>query len=140
MDNYEYLEAPIEKINATLMSGIEVDMRENLRGMINAHRPSEEISLFIDKSILQKLDVVEPLLKNESGNGVLPNTANVPKTLANIDALQQGFGVYTGERKEMGQANDSQKQEVRNKIDQIRLKLNEMLDLYKKGNSAKPCQ
>ena len=136
LDNYEYLEAPIEKINATLMSGIEVDMRENLRGMINAHRPSEEISLFIDKSILQKLDVVEPLLKNETGNGVLPNTANVPKTLANIDALQQGFGVYTGERKEMGQANDSQKQEVRNNIDQIRLKLNEMLDLYKKGNSA----
>src|SRR5215218_10198939 len=136
LDNYEFLEAPIEKINATLMSDIEVDMRENLRSMISANRSSEEISMLIDKSILQKLDMVEPLLMSEQGNSVLPNTVNIPKTLANIDALQQGFGVYTGERKGMGQANDSQKQEVRNDIDQIRLKLNDMLDIYKKGNSA----
>jgi high-affinity iron transporter len=136
LDNYEFLEAPIEKINATLMSGIEIDMRENLRNMIHANRSSEEISLFIDKSILQKLDIAEPLLKNELGNSVLPDTANIPKSLANIDALQQGFGVYTGERKEMGQANDSQKQGVRNNIDHIRLKLDEMLNFYKKGNSA----
>jgi len=92
--------------------------------------------LFIDKSILQKLDIAEPLLKNELGNSVLQETANIPKSLANIDALQQGFGVYTGERKEMGQANDSQKQVVRNNIDNIRLKLDEMLNFYKKGNSA----
>jgi high-affinity iron transporter len=104
--------------------------------MIHANRSSEEISLFIDKSILQKLDIAEPLLKNELGNSVLPDTANIPKSLANIDALQQGFGVYTGERKEMGQANDSQKQGVRNDIDLIRLKLDEMLNVYKKGNSA----
>jgi high-affinity iron transporter len=136
LDNYEYLEAPIEKINATLMSDIEVDMRENLRTMINANKTSEEISLFIDKSILQKLDMVEPLLKNQPGNSALPSTVNIPKTLANIDALHQGFGVYTGERKEMGQADDTQKQGVRNDIDQIRLKLNDMLDIYKKGNSA----
>ncbi len=136
LDNYEFLEAPIEKINATLMSGIEIDMRENLRNMIHANRSSEEISSFIDKSILQKLDIAEPLLKNELGNSVLPDTANIPKSLANIDALQQGFGVYTGERKEMGQANDSQKQGVRIDIDQIRLKLDEMLNFYKKGNSA----
>jgi high-affinity iron transporter len=136
LDNYEFLEAPIEKINATLMSDIEINMRENLRSMIHANGSSEEISLFIDKSILQKLDMVEPLLISEPGNSVLQSTVNIPKTLANIDALQQGFGVYTGERKGMGQANDSQKQEVRSDIDQIRLKLNEMLDLYKKGNYA----
>src|SRR5918996_3559548 len=34
LDNYEYLEAPIEKLNATLMEDIEVDMREELRGML----------------------------------------------------------------------------------------------------------
>ena len=34
LDNYEYLEAPIEKLNSTLMTDIEVDMREELRDML----------------------------------------------------------------------------------------------------------
>src|SRR5918996_1647160 len=39
LDNYEYLEAPIERLNATLMEDIEVDMREELRGMLKEEQP-----------------------------------------------------------------------------------------------------
>ena len=133
LDNYEFLEAPIEKINSTLMSELEIAMRENLRSMISEQKPSQEIISFIDNSIIQKLDRIEPSLRQLPENISISTTANIPKTLANIETLQKGFGIYTGERKDIGQANDLQKQGVRNNIDQIRLKLNEMLKLYKEG-------
>ena len=53
------------------------------------------------------------------------------KTFANIQQLSQGFGIYTGERKEMGQTDESSKGVVRDNIDQIRLKLDDVLQEYK---------
>ena len=53
------------------------------------------------------------------------------RTFADIEALSKGFGIYTGERKEMGQTDESSKGVVRDNIDQIRLKLENVLQEYK---------
>ena len=135
LDNYEYLEAPIEKHDPTLMLDIEIEMREELRQLIREERSPQEISSFIS-AILGKLDQAEDLLKNDpeylSNLNATATTAG--SSLANIQGLRQGFGTYTGEIRQMGEADDPAKESVRNNIDQIRLKLSEMLRLYENKN------
>jgi high-affinity iron transporter len=55
LDNYEYLEAPIEKHDPDLMVTIEEEMREELRRMIEARESVESIEAFVN-GILVKLD------------------------------------------------------------------------------------
>ena len=135
LDNYEYLEAPIEKHDADLMLDIEIEMREELRQMIREERSPQEISGFII-AILGKLDQAEDLLRNDpeyrSNSNATATTAG--SSLANIQGLRQGFGIYTGEIRQMGEADDPAKQSVRDNIDQIRLKLSDMLRLYENEN------
>jgi high-affinity iron transporter len=135
LDNYEYLEAPIEKHDPALMLDIEIEMREELRQMIREERSPQEISSFIT-AILGKLDQAEDLLRNDpeylSNLNATATTAG--SSLANIQGLRQGFGTYTGEIRQMGEADDPAKESVRNNIDQIRLKLSEMLRLYENKN------
>jgi high-affinity iron transporter len=135
LDNFEYLEVPIEKHDADLMLDIEVEMREELRQLIMEERSSQEINSFIT-SILGKLDQAEDLLKNdpEYQSNLNTNTTASGASLANIQGLRQGFGTYTGEIRQMGEADDPAKESVRNNIDQIRLKLSEMLRLYENKN------
>jgi high-affinity iron transporter len=131
LDNFEYLEAPIEKHDPDLMQDIEIEMREELRQMILEERSPQEINGFVT-AILGKLDQAENLLKNdpEYRSNLNTNTTSSGSSLANIQGLRQGFGTYTGEIRQMGEANDPAKESVRNNIDQIRLKLSEMLRLY----------
>jgi high-affinity iron transporter len=131
LDNFEYLEAPIEKHDPDLMQDIEIEMREELRQMIIGERSPQEINGFVT-AILGKLDQAENLLKNdpEYRSKLNTNTTSSGSSLANIQGLRQGFGTYTGEIRQMGEANDPAKESVRNNIDQIRLKLSEMLRLY----------
>jgi high-affinity iron transporter len=135
LDNYEYLEAPIEKHDPELMLDIEIEMREELRQMISEDRPPQEINAFVT-TILSKLGEAEELLRSDptflSSSSSDDNNATTASgsILANIEGLREGFGSYTGEKRQMGEANDPAKQSVRNNIDQIRLKLNEMLRLY----------
>jgi high-affinity iron transporter len=131
LDNFEYLEAPIEKHDPDLMQNIEIEMREELRQMIIGERSPQEINGFVT-AILGKLDQAENLLKNdpEYRSKLNTNTTSIGSSLANIQGLRQGFGTYTGEIRQMGEANDPAKESVRNNIDQIRLKLSEMLRLY----------
>ena len=65
LDNYEYLEAPIEKHDPNLMVSIEEEMREELRRMIQARESVESIETFVN-GILVKLDEAEELLKNDA--------------------------------------------------------------------------
>jgi high-affinity iron transporter len=138
LDNYEYLEAPIEKLNATLMVDIEVDMREELRKMLKEKQSPTAIESFID-GILVKLSMAEELLNNDpshlaqSQNRTTATTRQSPPGFANIQGLSQGFGTYTGERRQMGEAEDPAKTAVRGDIDQIRIKLDESLSLYNEG-------
>lgn len=163
LDNFEYLEPPIEKHDSKLKSDIELAMREQLRQMIKDKVPGDKITSSVN-SILLNLDKAQYFLNSDSlsqnnipsispntnGNRELTTTtATAPlttpsslagikngKTFADIQTLSKGFGIYTGERRGIGQASDSSKVSVRNNIDQIRLSLDDMLNQYSKGSYA----
>jgi high-affinity iron transporter len=131
LDNYEYLEAPIEKHDPELMVDIEIEMREELREMIRNEEPATAIEDHVN-DILVKLDQAEELLANDPS---FSQSTGTPAGFADIEGLAAGFGTYTGERREMGEADDPAKAAVRNNIDQIRIKLDETLRLYREGNA-----
>src|SRR5215217_2371401 len=138
-------------------------MREQLRQMIKDKVPGDKITSSVN-SILLNLDKAQYFLNSDSlsqnnipsispntnGNRELTTTtATAPlttpsslagikngKTFADIQTLSKGFGIYTGERRGIGQASDSSKVSVRNNIDQIRLSLDDMLNQYSKGSYA----
>jgi len=135
LDNYEYLEAPIEKNDPNLMVDIEIDMREELRKHIKNNENLEVIEPFINQ-IKTKLDQAKLLLQSDPS--IIKNNNNnsngsilSENDLANIKELSKGFGSFQGEHKEMGESSDPQKQGVRNDIDQIRLNLQKVVELYK---------
>ena len=138
LDNFEYLEAPIEEVNSTLMLQIETNMRENLRALIKNQTPLADIEAYIS-NIKEDLQVSKQLLSTPStvqsnNNFTLPSSF-VTNT-ANIDSLKQGFGVYTGERRSMGEASEDFKGQVRNDIDTIRLKLDEVVAIYNQNDTS----
>jgi high-affinity iron transporter len=134
LDNYEYLEAPIEKHDPELMVTIEEEMREELRRRIEARESAESIEAFVN-GILVKLDRAEELLKNDAsfnqGSTPPPTSSGL---FADIEGLKAGFGTYTGERRDIGEAEDPAKAAVRSNIDRIRMQLDETLRLHKEGN------
>ena len=134
LDNYEYLEAPIEKHDPDLMVTIEEEMREELRRMIEARESVESIEAFVN-GILVKLDRAEELLRNDAsfdqGSAPPPTSSGL---FADIEGLKAGFGTYTGERRDIGEAEDPAKAAVRSNIDRIRMQLDETLRLHKEGN------
>jgi len=137
LDNYEYLEAPIEKHNATLMEDIEVEMREELRNMLKEKQSPDVIESFVN-GIVVKLSEAEELLKKDVSflsNQNQASSGQSQQTFADIEGLSQGFGTYTGERKDMGESEDPAKAAVRGDIDQIRIKIDESLKLYKEGKN-----
>jgi high-affinity iron transporter len=131
LDNYEYLEAPIEKHDAELMLTIEIEMREELRELIDERAPPAEIESHVN-AIVEKLDSAEELLANDVQAGS-PTTPASPSGFADIEGLAAGFGTYTGDRRQMGEADDPSKAQVRSNIDELRLKLDETLQLYEQG-------
>jgi high-affinity iron transporter len=137
LDNYEYLEAPIEKNDPNMMTDIEVDMREDLRKLIKNKEKLEVIGPFITQ-IKTKLDDAKLILENDpsivnnnNNNSISSEVISSGSNLANIEELSKGFGSFQGDRKDMGQSTNPQKQDVRNDIDQIRLNLQKVLDLFK---------
>jgi high-affinity iron transporter len=138
LDNYEYLEAPIEKHDPNLMLSIEVEMREELRSMIQARESPQSINAFVE-GILVKLDQAEELLRNDpsfnQGSASSSQALTSSSALfADIEGLQAGFGTYTGERRDIGEAEDPAKAAVRSDIDTIRMQLDETLRLHQEGN------
>jgi len=154
LDNFEYLEPSIDKSDHKLKIDIELAMREHLREMISKKAPLGEISAYVN-GILENLKKAESLLKSNSqidstmsgglssSNSKLSSTAlrslNTgvganERNLTNIQALSKGFGVYTGDRRSIGQADESSKGIVRNDVDKIGSKLDDMLPIYKKGD------
>ena len=130
LDNFEYLEAPIEKHDAELKETLEIGMREELRDMIKDEKPALAIEEYAN-AILEKLDKAEDLLANDSSF----SERSGPAGFADIEGLAAGFGTYTGERKDIGEVDDPAKVAVRDSIDQIRVKLDETLRLYKEGKA-----
>ncbi len=135
LDNYEYLEAPLERIDPNLMAEIEVEMREELRNMLAEKESPAKIVVLVN-GIVGKLDRAEELLRRDRSLDIRSTGTNVSsqRSLADIELLSQGFGVYTGERKDIGEAGDPAKAAVRSDIDETRAKLDQMLRLYKERN------
>ena len=138
LDNFEYLEPPIEKINATLKEYTELALREQLRSLIDNHASLLQIEDLISK-INNSLTEEEKLLDNKDRQDILGSLNSLTKSNnlvngTNINALKAGFGFYNGERRAMGNSSDPYKSEVKNNIDIIRLKLNDVINLYKQND------
>jgi high-affinity iron transporter len=119
LDNFEYLEADIEIVDAGLLHTMEINMREELRAMVKEQRSYEEIKTFIQDPILKDLESAETMVSN------LHHT-NTP--------VASGASLPSKETKPMGSATEDQKSGVRNEIDFIRATLQTMLIQYKEGN------
>ena len=136
LDNFEYLEAPLEKHDAKLKDSLEQKMRVELRDMITTRQSPQAIGAFVDE-IIADLGRAEDLLKGDAGYASSTASSN---SFADIQGLSQGFGAYEGPRKERGDAADAAKAEVRKNIDQIRAKLDETLHLYQTGDAQAAIQ
>lgn len=112
LENFEYLEAGIERADPDLLYELEWQMREDLRDMIQERRPPAEIFSFLDGTILPSLTVAQAMAA-VSSSGPAPE-----KELLDI-----------------GSATEDQKSEVRTEIDFIRETLREATDRYEAGDA-----
>lgn len=145
LDNFEYLETPLEKAGQQgLMLELEEMMRIELRNKIEAVESSGSIESFVNE-INTKLETVKGyLLKDERGapqsgsigTSPLPSSSTITTPpLVDTEKLKEGFGTYRGEKKEVGDAEESAKSQIRGNIDQIRMGLDKTLDLYRQGKT-----
>ena len=142
LDNFEYLEAPLEKVDPILMKNLELMMREQLRELLKNSQQSEAIVLL--NNITTNLSKAANLLNINYENLETSDTAgySVPlrentqlNNLSDITELSKGFGTYSGIKKGFGVSTDSEKTGVRIDIDSLRIKLVELLQKYKEGEN-----
>ncbi|MGB8026091.1 MAG: FTR1 family protein, partial [Nitrososphaeraceae archaeon] len=142
LDNFEYLEAPLEKVDPILMKNLELMMREQLRELLKNSQQSEAIVLL--NNITTNLSKAANLLNINYENLETSDTAgySVPlrentqlNNLTDITGLSKGFGTYSGIKKGFGDSTDSEKTGVRIDIDSLRIKLVELLQKYKEGEN-----
>lgn len=119
LDNFEYLEADIEIVDADLLHTMEINMREELRAMVKEKRSYEEIEAFIKDPILKDLDRAERMTAQLAGSN-----------LQTAEALSQP----NKELQPMGSATNEQKTGVMSEIDFIRATLETMLVQYQNGD------
>jgi high-affinity iron transporter len=119
LDNFEYLEADIEIVDAELLHTMEINMREELRTMVKERKTPGEIAAFINDPILQDLQKAEGLVANLKRDATQDvEAAQVQPKLLNP----------------MGSATEDQKSGVRGEIDFIRSTLETMLVQYQSGD------
>ncbi len=118
LDNFEYLEADIEIVDAELLHTMEINMREELRAMVKEKKSVEEIEAFINDPILKDLDAAEQMVSN---------IQRTPSSMTMASLTEK-------ELKPIGSATEDQKSGVRSEIDFIRATLQTMLSQYKEGN------
>lgn len=142
LDNFEYLEAPLAKVDPILMKNLELMMREQLRELLKNSQQSEAIVLL--NNITTNLSKAANLLNINYENLQTSDTAgySVPlrentqlNNLSDITELSKGFGTYSGIKKGFGDSTDSEKTGVRIDIDSLRIKLVELLQKYKEGEN-----
>ena len=146
LDNFEYLEPPLEKVDPNLKNSLELMMREELRELIKNKQQSETIVLLasINNNLSKAANLLnvnyENLIVNENGNSQssVPINENTQlNNLSDIKELSKGFGTYSGIKKGFGESTDPEKMGVRTDIDNIRIKLVDLLQLYKDGKYDK---
>jgi high-affinity iron transporter len=144
LDNFEYLEPPLEKVDPNLKNSLELMMREELRELIKNKQQSETIVLLtgITNNLSKAANLLnvnyENLIVNENSQSSVPIIENTQlNNLSDIKELSKGFGTYSGIKKGFGESTDPEKIGVRTDIDNIRIKLVDLLQLYKEGNYDK---
>src|SRR3989338_8551690 len=115
LENFEYLESDIEKVDETLLYSLEINMREKLRNMIVQKESPTEIIKFIENSILPDLTKAEAMTSKLTS--VIDTSSSSKKDL-----------------KSMGDASEDQKSDVKNEIDIIRERLEETSLHYSRGD------
>jgi high-affinity iron transporter len=140
LDNFEYIEGPLEKVDPNLKNSIELMMREELRNLIKNKQHSELIVLLpsITKNLSKAADLLNVNYEKINVNGNAENPAPIVKNsqasnLSDIKELSKGFGTFTGVKKGFGQSSELEKTGVRTDIDSIRTKLVDLLQQYKDG-------
>src|SRR4029079_2317779 len=124
LDNFEYIEAPLEKVDPKLMHNLEIMMREQLRESLKKGQQSEAIVLL--NNITTNLSTAANLLNinyvNLETNNKLEYSIHLKgntqlNNLSDIKELSKGFGSYSGIKKGFGESSDSEKTGVRLDID-----------------------
>ena len=138
LDNFEYIEAPLEKVNPTLMLNIEIMMREDLRELLKNEQQAQATTLLsnITTNLLQAASLLnvnyENLDINDTSEFAVISAKNTQlNNLSDIQELGKGFGTYSGIKKEFGESTESERTGVRTDIDDIRLKIVDLLQQYK---------
>jgi high-affinity iron transporter len=144
LDNFEYLEPPLEKVDPNLKNSLELMMREELRELIKNKQQSETSVLLtsITNNLTKAANLLnvnyENLNVNEDTDSSVPIMVNTQlNNLSDIKELSKGFGTYSGIKKGFGESTDSEKTGVRTDIDNIRIKLVDLLQQYKDGKYDK---
>jgi high-affinity iron transporter len=142
LDNFEYFEAPLEKVDPNLMHTLEMMMREKLRESLKNGQQSEAIVLL--NNITTNLSTAANLLNinyvnletnNQLGHSIPLEGITQLNNLSDIKELSKGFGSYSGIKKGFGESSDSEKTGVRLDIDNIRIKLVGLLQKYNDGKT-----
>jgi high-affinity iron transporter len=115
LENFEYLESDIEKVDETLLYSLEINMREKLRDMIVQKDNPNEIIKFIEDSIL-------------------PDLAKAEDMTSQLTSVIDAHPTSEKDLKSMGDASEDQKSGVKNEIDVIRERLEETLLHYGRGD------
>ncbi len=115
LENFEYLESDIEKVDETLLYSLEINMREKLRDMIVHKDNPNKIIKFIEDSIL-------------------PDLAKAEDMTSKLTPVIDTSSTYEKDLKSMGDASEDQKSGVKNEIDVIRERLEETLLHYSRGD------
>lgn len=126
LENFEYLEPTLEAADAEFMYVLEVEMREDLRGMIRDEEPPEKILEFLDDVILPKLEKSEVIALEYLGADAFDSGTDGN---GNVATAQESKKLNA-----MGDTTESEQSEVRNEVDFIRASMQEMLILYENGD------
>lgn len=140
LDNFEYIEAPLEKVDPTLMLNLEIMMREELRELLKNEQQSQTIVLLanITNNLSRAASLLnvnyENLSLNDTSEYSSPMAGNTQlNNLSDITDLSKGFGTYSGEKRGFGESTEPERMGVRTDIDDIRIKLVDLLQQYKGG-------
>jgi high-affinity iron transporter len=140
LDNFEYIEAPLEKVDPTLMLNIEIMMREDLRELLKNEEQAQVTVLL--SNITTNLSQAAGLLNVDYENLDINDTSEYAvltaqntqlNNLSDIQELSKGFGTFSGIKKGFGESTESERTGVRTDIDDIRIKIVNLLQQYKDG-------
>ena len=140
LDNFEYVEAPLEKIDPTLMLNIEIMMREELRELLENEQQAQVTVLIsnittnlVRAASLLNVDYENLDINYTSEFAVITAENTQLNNISDIQELSKGLGTYSGIKKGFGESTESEKTGVRTDIDDIRIKIVDLLQQYKDG-------